>query len=188
MAELLKQMNIYSNNVMAQMLAESVGGAAVVAEIAAKAAKVDTQEVQLINGSGLGVENRISPRASVGMLMAMEEKLQDNPLNVADLFPMGGRDTTGTVQWRNLPDGVAVKTGTLAQVSALAGVIPTKERGQVWFSIINHGPNVDRFRVEQDRLLQKLAQHWNLTPVVSPVKATQPIKLGDPKRNLQSES
>jgi D-alanyl-D-alanine carboxypeptidase/D-alanyl-D-alanine-endopeptidase (penicillin-binding protein 4) len=188
MAELLKQMNIYSNNAMAQILAESVGGAAVVAEIAAKAAKVDPQEVQLINGSGLGVENRISPRASVGMLMAMEEKLQDNPLRVADLFPMGGRDTTGTVQWRNLPDGVAVKTGTLAQVSALAGVIPTKERGAVWFSIINHGPNIDRFRVEQDRLLQRLAQHWQLTPIFSPVNTTQPLKLGDPQRNLTEES
>nr|WP_198648893.1 D-alanyl-D-alanine carboxypeptidase [Cyanothece sp. BG0011] len=188
MAELLKQMNIYSNNVMSEMIADSVGGAAVVSEMAAKAAKVDSQEVQLINGSGLGVENRISPRASVGMLKAIEEKLQDNPLSVADLFPMGGRDTTGTVQWRNLPDGVAVKTGTLAQVSALAGVIPTKERGPVWFAIINHGPNVDRFRVEQDRLLQKLANHWNLTPVVSPVKATQPVKLGDPKRNLTQES
>ncbi|MDJ0658417.1 MAG: D-alanyl-D-alanine carboxypeptidase [Crocosphaera sp.] len=188
MAELLKQMNIYSNNVMSEMIAESVGGAAVVSEMAAKAAKVDPQEVQLINGSGLGVENRISPRASVGMLMAMEEKLKDNPLGVADLFPMGGRDKTGTVQWRSIPDGVAVKTGTLAQVSALAGVIPTKERGPVWFSIINHGPNVDRFRVEQDRLLQRLANHWNLTPVVSPVKATETIKLGDPQRNLTSES
>ncbi len=188
MAELLKQMNIYSNNVMSEMIADSVGGAAVVSEMAAKAAKVDTQEVQLINGSGLGVENRISPRASVGMLIAMEEKLKDNPLGVADLFPMGGRDKTGTVQWRNLPDGVAVKTGTLAQVSALAGVIPTKERGPVWFAIINHGSNIDRFRVEQDRFLQRLADHWNLTPVVSPVKATQTIKLGDPKRNLTSES
>ncbi|NQZ61307.1 D-alanyl-D-alanine carboxypeptidase, partial [Crocosphaera sp.] len=188
MAELLKQMNIYSNNVMSEMIAESVGGAAVVSQMAAKAAKLDTQEVQLINGSGLGVENRISPRASVGMLMAIEEKLANNPLSVADLFPMGGRDKIGTVQWRNLPDGVAVKTGTLAQVSALAGVIPTKERGLVWFSIINHGPNIDRFRVEQDRLLQRLANHWNLTPVVSPVKATQPIKLGDPKRNSHTES
>ncbi len=188
MAQLLKQMNIYSNNVMSEMIADSVGGAAVVSEMAAKAAKVDPQEVQLINGSGLGVENRISPQASVGMLMAIEEKLKDNPLSVADLFPMGGRDTTGTVQWRNLPDGVAVKTGTLAQVSALAGVIPTKERGPVWFAIINHGSNVDRFRVEQDRFLQKLATHWNLTPVISPVKATQPVKLGDPKRNLTKES
>ncbi|MEA5508625.1 D-alanyl-D-alanine carboxypeptidase [Crocosphaera sp. UHCC 0190] len=188
LAELLKQMNLYSNNAMAEMLAQSVGGAAVVSQMAAKGAKIEPNEVQLINGSGLGVENRISPKAAVGMLMAIEEKLKDNPLTVADLFPMAGRDTTGTVQWRNIPDGVAVKTGTLAQVSALAGVIPTKERGQVWFAIINHGPNVDRFRVEQDRLLQRLAKHWQVMPVISPIKTPEKVTLGDPNRNLTNES
>lgn len=188
LAELLKQMNLYSNNAMAEMLGQSVGGPAVVSEMAAKAARVPSGEIQLINGSGLGVENRISPKASVAMLQAIETKLQDNPLSVSDLFPMAGRDTTGTVQWRNLPDGVAVKTGTLAQVSALAGVIPTKERGQVWFAIINHGPNVDRFRQEQDQLLQRLARHWQLTPVASPVKTTETVNFGDPQRNLMNES
>lgn len=184
-AELLKEMNLYSNNPMAEMLAQLAGGSIVVAQTAAKAANLSPEEIQLINGSGLGVENRISPRASVAMLMAIEDKLKDNPLKVSDLFPMAGRDTTGTVQWRNIPDGVAVKTGTLNQVSALAGVIPTKERGQVWFSIINSGSNVDRFRVEQDNLLQRLAQHWQLTPIISN-KETKPY-LGDPKRNLKAE-
>ncbi|ACK65853.1 peptidase S13 D-Ala-D-Ala carboxypeptidase C [Rippkaea orientalis PCC 8801] len=184
-AELLKEMNLYSNNPMAEMLAQLAGGSIVVAQTAAKAANLSPEEIQLINGSGLGVENRISPRASVAMLMAIEDKLKDNPLKVSDLFPMAGRDTTGTVQWRNIPDGVAVKTGTLNQVSALAGVMPTKERGQVWFSIINSGSNVDRFRVEQDNLLQRLAQHWQLTPIISN-KETKPY-LGDPKRNLKAE-
>ncbi|MEM8778523.1 MAG: D-alanyl-D-alanine carboxypeptidase [Cyanobacteria bacterium P01_G01_bin.49] len=186
-AELLKQMNLYSNNAMAEMFAQAVGGADKVAEIVTKTSKIDSNEVQLINGSGLGVENRISPRASVEMLQIMEEKLKDNPLSVADLFPMGGRDKSGTVQWRNLPNGVAVKTGTLAQVSALAGVIPTKERGQVWFAIINHGSNIDKFRQEQDQLLQRLAQHWQVMPVVSPVTNTEQVKLGDPQRNITTE-
>ncbi len=187
LAELLKQMNLYSNNPMAESLAQSVGGATIVAQKAAKAANVPLEEIQLINGSGLGVENRISPQASVAMLMAIEEKLKGNPINVTDIFPMAGRDTTGTVQWRNIPNGVAVKTGTLAQVSALAGVIPTQERGQVWFSIINHGYNIDRFRVEQDRFLQRLAEHWRLTNVSSNQK-TEPY-LGDPQRNkLEAKS
>ncbi|HAC64498.1 MAG TPA: D-alanyl-D-alanine carboxypeptidase [Cyanothece sp. UBA12306] len=184
-AELVKQMNLYSNNAMAEMLAQSAGGADLVAQMAAKAANVSPEEIQLINGSGLGVENRISPRASVAMLMAIEEKLADNPLKVNDLFPMAGRDNRGTIEWRSIPDGVAVKTGTLAQVSALAGVIPTQERGPVWFSIINYGPNVDRFRVEQDKLLQRLAQHWQLTPEISS-EEIQPY-LGDPQRNLKVE-
>ncbi|YAI82254.1 MAG: D-alanyl-D-alanine carboxypeptidase [cyanobacterium endosymbiont of Rhopalodia sterrenbergii] len=181
LAELLKQMNLYSNNVMAESLAQSVGGAKIVAQKAARAANVPLEEIQLINGSGLGLENRISPQASVAMLIGIQKKLKGNPLNVTDIFPMAGRDTTGTVKLRNLPDGVAVKTGTLAQVSALAGVISTKERGQVWFSIINHGYNIDRFRVEQDRLLQRLADHLQLTNVSS-TQQTKPY-LGNPQRN-----
>lgn len=187
LAELLKQMNLYSNNAMAESLAQSMGGATIVAQKAAKAANVPLEEIQLINGSGLGVENRISPQASVAMLIGIQKKLKGNPLNVTDIFPMAGRDTTGTVKWRNLPDGVAVKTGTLAQVSALAGVIPTKERGQVWFSIINHGYNIERFRVEQDRLLQRLADHWQLINISS-TQQTKPY-LGDPQRNkLEAKS
>jgi D-alanyl-D-alanine carboxypeptidase/D-alanyl-D-alanine-endopeptidase (penicillin-binding protein 4) len=181
LAELLKQMNLYSNNAMAESLAQSVGGAKIVAQKAARAANVPFEEIQLINGSGLGLENRISPQASVAMLIGIQKKLAGNLMNVTDIFPMVGRDTTGTVKWRNLPDGVAIKTGTLAQVSALAGVISTKERGQVWFSIINHGYNIDRFRVEQDQLLQRLADHWQLTNVSS-TQQTQPY-LGDPQRN-----
>ncbi|WP_267384132.1 D-alanyl-D-alanine carboxypeptidase [Cyanobacterium sp. uoEpiScrs1] len=181
LAELLKQMNLYSNNAMAESLAQSVGGATIVAQKAARAANVPLEEIQLINGSGLGLENRISPQASVAMLIGIQKRLEEKPINITDIFPMVGRDTTGTVKLRNLPDGVAVKTGTLAQVSALAGVIPTKERGQVWFSIINHGYNIERFRVEQDRFLQRLAEHWQLTHVLSTQK-TKPY-LGDPQRN-----
>jgi serine-type D-Ala-D-Ala carboxypeptidase/endopeptidase (penicillin-binding protein 4) len=181
LAELLNQMNLYSNNAMAESLAQSVGGAKIVAQKAAIAANVPFEEIQLINGSGLGLENRISTQASVAMLIGIQKKLAVNLMNVTDIFPMVGGETTGTVKWRNLPDGVAMKTGTLAQVSALAGVISTKERGQVWFSIINHGDNINRFRVEQDQLLQRLADHWQLTNVLS-TQQTQPY-LGDPQRN-----
>ncbi len=183
-AELLKQMNLYSNNVMAETIAQSLGGATMVANTAAKAANVPLAEIQLINGSGLGVENRISPRAAVRMLMAIERKLADNTIKVADLLPMGGRDTKGTMQLRAIPLGVAIKTGTLAQVSALAGVIPTKERGQVWFAMINYGNNIEQFRQEQDRFLQRLALHWQLMPVFSVNNRTKAVYLGDPGRNL----
>ena len=65
--------------------------------------------------------------------------------------------------------------------SALAGIIPTQERGPVWFTIINHGGNIEKLRAEQDKLLQRLAQHWQLMPNAI---ATQTIlSLGDPSRN-----
>ena len=183
LSEILKQMNIYSNNEMSEMLARDVGGAEVVASVAAKAANVPIEEIQLINGSGLGVENRISPRAAVNLFIALERQLAPTGISVSDLFPVAGRDRNGTMQWRNIPEGVTVKTGTLAQVSALAGIIPTQERGPVWFAILNYGNNFERFRVEQDRLLQQLANHWQIVPDAVTPAATNESYLGDPKRN-----
>ncbi|MDY7021927.1 MAG: D-alanyl-D-alanine carboxypeptidase, partial [Cyanobacteriota bacterium] len=186
LAEILKQMNIYSNNLMSEMLAESLGGAEVVREKAALAAGVPVEEISIINGSGLGHENQISPRAAVSMFMALQQKLDGTDLNVADLFPVSGRDI-GTLEFRQIPRHSAVKTGSLFDVSALAGAIATKERGVVWFAIINRGTGLDNLRGHQDWLLQQLISQWG-TPATLPntiapnIDGTKP-ELGDSSRN-----
>jgi D-alanyl-D-alanine carboxypeptidase (penicillin-binding protein 4) len=58
LAEILKQMNVHSDNEMAQMLADDLGGAKIVQQQATWAAGVPEEELQLVNGSGLGVENQ----------------------------------------------------------------------------------------------------------------------------------
>jgi serine-type D-Ala-D-Ala carboxypeptidase/endopeptidase (penicillin-binding protein 4) len=156
LAQILKEMNVYSNNEMAEMLAYLLGGASVVQQKAAIAANVPLTEIQLVNGSGLGVQNRISPRAVCAMLMSIQKRLSPYQLTVADLFPVSGRDRRGTLLTRQIPLGAVIKTGTLNDVSALAGVMPTRDRGLVWFAIINRGSAIGRFRDEQDRLLQNL--------------------------------
>jgi D-alanyl-D-alanine carboxypeptidase/D-alanyl-D-alanine-endopeptidase (penicillin-binding protein 4) len=186
LTELLRQMNIYSNNVMSEMLAELLGGPAAVDAINTKITGVGAEEIQLINGSGLGVENRLSPRAVIEILKALDRKLANQPIQVADLFPVGGRDTKGTMQWRAIPKGVMIKTGTLAQVSALAGEIPTQERGKVWFVIMNAGSgNIEGFRNQQDRVLQALDQHWQILPEATKGSIPARAFLGDPSRISQ---
>ncbi len=183
LTHILREMNIYSNNTMSEMLARSIGGAQVTAQVAANSAGVPIDEIQLVNGSGLGVENRISPRAATALLMAVDRFLQPHQLTVADLFPVSGRDKRGTMQARKIPVGAAIKTGTLRDVSALAGVLPTRDRGQVWFAIINRGGDVEGFRAQQDQLLGQLTQKWGLLPTANASKAQTPGLLGDPKRN-----
>jgi len=78
---------------MSEMLAELLGGPAAVDAINTKITGVGEEEIQLINGSGLGVENRLSPRAVIEILKALDRKLANQPIKVADLFPVGGRDT-----------------------------------------------------------------------------------------------
>ncbi|MBW4560586.1 MAG: D-alanyl-D-alanine carboxypeptidase [Mojavia pulchra JT2-VF2] len=164
--QLIKEMNVFSNNEMAEMLAESVGGAPVVQSTAARLARVPESEIQLINGSGLGPENRISPRAACAMLMAMQQEAVAHNLTIADLFPMSGFDHRGTMHARHMPAGTVMKTGTLRDVSALAGVMPTRDRGLVWFAILNRGTNVSGFRAGQDQLLQRLVQQLQVAPEV----------------------
>ncbi|BAY93956.1 MULTISPECIES: D-alanyl-D-alanine carboxypeptidase [unclassified Tolypothrix] len=166
MRQIIKEMNVYSNNDIAEMLAESVGGHTVVQATAAKLARVPEGEIQLINGSGLGPENRISPRAVCAMLMAIQQESVARNLTLADLFPMSGFDHRGTLHARHMPAGTVMKTGTLRDVSALAGVMPTRDRGLVWFAIINRGNNVSGFRTGQDQLLQRLVQKLQVAPQI----------------------
>lgn len=102
LAEILKQMNVHSDNEIAQILADNLGGANIVQQQATWAAGVPGEEVQLVNGSGLGVENRMSPRAACAMMQAIGRYLQTAELTVADLFPVSGRDK-GTLEYRHIP-------------------------------------------------------------------------------------
>jgi len=158
LTKILKQMNLYSNSQMAEMLADSVGGAKVVAQKAALAAKVPTAEIQLKNGAGAAA-NRISPRAACGMFLAIENYLQPRHMTIADVFAVSGQDL-GILKDRPLPPLSVVKTGTLDDVSALAGVIPTQAQGSVWFAIVSVGEDVNRFNSMQDILLQSLLNRW----------------------------
>ncbi len=181
LGEILRQMNIYSNNEIAQMLADALGGASKVMSIAEEFAFVSSGDISLINGSGLGEENRIAPYAVCQMLMAIDRLLNSHSLSVVDLFPLAGRDVVGTMQNRTIPTGTAVKTGTLDRVSALAGVIPTRERGNIWFAVINSGSQTEFLRKEQDRLIQRLANHWQLNSL--DLTNSSSSYLGDPARN-----
>lgn len=188
LANILKGMNVYSNNIIADMLAETLGGAKVMAQKAAELAHVPPEEIQLINGSGLGEENRISPRAVTMMLIATQKYLQPRQMTIADIYPVVGRDG-GTMKGRQIPQGSVLKTGTLNAVSSLAGVVPTRDRGLVWFAIINLGAgDIQLFHDQQDLLLQKVEQTWGasspLPPSITPNSAWQKTyQLGAAERN-----
>ncbi len=152
---ILKKMNMYSNNAMAEMLASSVGGASAVKQKVMQATGIPGNEIQIVNGSGLGMANRISPRAICAMFIAIDRSLQTQRMSVADVFFVAGQDL-GVARDRSIPRRSVVKTGTLASVSSLGGAIATQKRGRVWFAIVNRGDDIDGFRYGQDALLQKL--------------------------------
>jgi serine-type D-Ala-D-Ala carboxypeptidase/endopeptidase (penicillin-binding protein 4) len=189
LVSVLKAMNIYSNNVMSQMMADLLGGAPAVAKKAAEIAQVPPQEITLENGSGLGTSNRISPRAVSQMMLTIQAHLQEKQLNVGNLFPVMGRDV-GTLKGRSIPANAVVKTGTLNEVSALAGVVPTRDRGLIWFTIINYGAgDIGIFHEQQDLLVQRLQQEWGVPapvpPSIRPTDRSNNLsnRIGSPERN-----
>jgi D-alanyl-D-alanine carboxypeptidase/D-alanyl-D-alanine-endopeptidase (penicillin-binding protein 4) len=185
--DIVRQMNIYSNNEIAQILADSVGGAEQVMKIVSTTAKFPPAEIQLINGSGLGVQNRLSPRAVCQIFRTLHQTLQAANLNLADIFPVAGAEYIGTLKERNLPVGTTIKTGTLNEVSALGGVFPTRDRRLVWFVIVNKGSQIAKLRQQQDTLLQSLVKEWGQvtpTPLVVTKHDRDPAYFGDPDRNI----
>jgi serine-type D-Ala-D-Ala carboxypeptidase/endopeptidase (penicillin-binding protein 4) len=184
--DILREMNIYSNNEIAQMLADGVGGHAAVMRLAAQSAGFAAAEIQLTNGSGLGLTNQIAPHAVSQIFRTIHGFVQPLGLTAADLFPSSGLDPQGSMLDRHLPAGTTVKTGTLNEVSALTGALPTRDRGLVWFTIINRGTKIAELRQQQDKLLQTLLGYWGKTAAVPrgiKRQNTIPPYLGDPQRN-----
>lgn len=160
LANVLKMMNVYSSNRIAEALTERLGGPQVLQGIALETGRVAPQEILLKNGSGLGQDNKLSPRAVVGLFQAVQAELQGQRLSLGDVFPVMGHDR-GTVKERQMPAATIVKTGTLWNTSGLAGVLQTQRYGPVWFAVMNSGNDfTDGFRKEQDGFLKRLAQHW----------------------------
>jgi len=171
LTELVKKMNQYSNNAMAEMIADSVGGAKIVAQKSASIIGLPEAEIQLENGSGLSNKNRMSPRAAVGLFLALEKFMAANNLTIADTLTIAGQDP-GVLDIRPLPVGSVVKSGTLNTVSALGGVLPTEKYGLVWFAILNNGEiDLEKTRREQEIFLDNLLKDWQLAKIV-PAKLT----------------
>ncbi len=164
MRELVRQMNPPSDNFMAEMLIKAIAvadgelgttaaGAAAIEETLGK--EFDIQPT-VIDGSGLSRSDRTSPRHVVTML----SRLADDPSFERSL-PVAGR--TGTIYNRMrgtaAQDRCRAKTGTLRDVSALAGYCTTVSGERVAFAFLMNYVNVYGARILQDRMATALAKY-----------------------------
>lgn len=166
---LAKSLNDYSNNIF-KPLADAAGGATAVQRLARSAVPPAMQsEITLGDGAGTDPSNRLSPRAAVKLLRALEAELQKSGHDLTDILPVAGIDD-GTLHRRlDAPDEVGRvvgKTGTYGDygASALIGAIPTSDRGTVYFAILNHGVPVPEARRRQDRFVAALLKHLASMP------------------------
>jgi D-alanyl-D-alanine carboxypeptidase/D-alanyl-D-alanine-endopeptidase (penicillin-binding protein 4) len=153
----LKGLNDFSNNWMANVIGNLVGGPDAVERFLKMEVGFKEDEVRFATSSGLGA-NAISPRGTITMLRKLIGYLNSKGLGVEDVLPIAGVDA-GTLEKRfndAFRGSVVGKTGTLSSVSALAGVAYTRQRGALLFVIYNQGGSTHRFRAAQDETIKKI--------------------------------
>ena len=158
---LIKALNDYSNNVFAH-LAEQAGGAAAVENLARSVVPQEMAgEITLGDGAGEDPSNRLSPRAAVKLLKALDRELAASGHKLVDALPVAGVDA-GTLHERlrgpQEAGRVVGKTGTFDEygASALVGAIATARHGTVYFAILDHDIRAVRARPRQDRFVRVL--------------------------------
>ncbi len=165
LSEVVRDINKYSNNVMARELFLSL--AAEVAKMPANADRAQRvvrafyaaknlamPELVLENGSGLSRRERISAGSMARVLQAAWAS-PVMPEFIASL-PLVGFDGTmrKRLNQRSVAGQAHVKTGTLADARAVAGyVLAASGRYYVVVAFVNH-PNANRAQAGQDALLQ----------------------------------
>jgi serine-type D-Ala-D-Ala carboxypeptidase/endopeptidase (penicillin-binding protein 4) len=174
----LKGLNDFSNNWMATVIGNLVGGPDAVERFLKMEVGFKDDEVQFATPSGLGA-NFISPRSTITILRKLITYLDGKGLTLDQLLPVAGVDA-GTLQKRftdTYRAAVVGKTGTLSGVSALAGVAYTRGRGPLLFVIYNRGGSVPAFRAAQDETIKKvITMYGGPVPVhfsVSPLSRAQ---------------
>jgi D-alanyl-D-alanine carboxypeptidase/D-alanyl-D-alanine-endopeptidase (penicillin-binding protein 4) len=124
-------------------------------------------EITIDNGAGGGKTNRISPRAAVAILRALDRHARSIGHDLTQLLPVSGVDP-GTLQERLLDRRrfVVGKTGTFGSegASALVGLLRSPRYGTVAFAVLNHGVAVPAARSKQDAFVRALIEAVGAEP------------------------
>ena len=165
-ARIITSMNLPSDNFIAETLIKTLGatyradgstssGARVVRSTIAQLGIRTTA----VDGSGLSRANRTSPKAVVSLLTAMDESELAAPFEAS--LPVAGRSGTLFDRMRRTAarDNCQAKTGTLSNVSALAGYCRTRDGGRVAFAFLMNYVYPWSARRLQDNMAAALARY-----------------------------
>lgn len=178
---LIRGINKFSNNFMAEQVLKSLAPPGAPATFAAALERargaleslgVDLRGVVMGNGSGLYDTNRYSAAHLTGILAAMFDDARYQADFVASLAIAGVDGTTShRMGDSSAQRWVRVKTGTLSGISALAGYAGARNRSPVVFAIVFNGlsPHASATaRRVQDQLAILLARYAAGEPLVEP--------------------
>mgnify|MGYP006276740647 CR=1 FL=1 len=164
--KILTRINQHSDNLFADHVFKAVGfmrhgkgtletSTTAVKEFLGKLG-VDTAGLEIADGCGLSVLNRVSPRQFVQLLEGMSRRPD------AALFKstLAAPNRPGTLSGRMTGLRVLAKTGTIDGTCSLSGYVTTRAGQEVCFSILvnHHHTSNNHIRWLQDEIVKSLAQ------------------------------
>jgi serine-type D-Ala-D-Ala carboxypeptidase/endopeptidase (penicillin-binding protein 4) len=165
LAEAVRDMNKWSNNIMARQLLLTLGveagGAPATRDKGVRAVRnwlaaksMDFPELSIENGSGLSRQERISA-AHLGELLVAAANSPSMPELMASL-PIVGADGTMKKRLKNskILGRAHIKTGTLEGVKAIAGYVLTSSGKRIAVVCLVNHPNAGQTEGVQDTLLE----------------------------------
>ncbi|MGI8921291.1 MAG: D-alanyl-D-alanine carboxypeptidase/D-alanyl-D-alanine endopeptidase [Solirubrobacteraceae bacterium] len=164
-ARLVSLMDTPSDNFIAEMLIKDLGArfggagtTAAGARVIRSGARRFGARPQVVDGSGLSRSDHSSARMLVQLLAGVQNESIGSFLRSA--LPLAGRSGTLASRMRGTPaDGrCQAKTGTLSDVSSLAGYCRTPAGHDVAFALLYDSVNVDSAHSSQDLIAADLAR------------------------------
>ena len=162
--DILWLQNAHSINEIADQVGDLLGGSEALEKFLIENAGIAPDEIHVDRPSGLQF-NRMTPRAAVKILRALNAWLEAHEMKMQDIMPLAGIDE-GTLFGRfrdpSLYGAVLGKTGTNpvkdGGVSALAGMAFTRDNGPVLYAIFNSHGSINAYRRWQDHFLKELIE------------------------------
>lgn len=176
--ELVSMINHRSHNLSAELTFRAIGrvarnagtfatGAQAVAEFLTKDVGIPQSAVQVTDGSGLSLLDETTPRALVQLLAHMRRPSEGGAFYHS--LPVVGEGLSGRMAGTPAVGRLRAKTGTLSDVSALAGYVTTQDGEELAFAIIvNDAPSIRRARAVQDSIGVRLSLLSRGLPGASP--------------------
>lgn len=144
-ADILKKMNLKSNNYLANILFEHLGGPAKYLQFIKFSLGLDAKSISMLNGSGYPIkengkryDNLATCRSVVKVVKSLRDQMRQSGMAFADVIAVTGLEpsTLSGAYAGSLTNGSLIaKTGTADPVVALAGIASTQE-GAISFAVM----------------------------------------------------
>lgn len=170
--QLINKMLKVSDNIIAGSLFKKMGelftkqpgswqnGSTAVSRILSQHAGIDTHRMNVLDGSGLSRDNRVTPAQMMQLLDFAYHHYETNYEFISSL-PVGGVDGTLKYRMRNIAWKVRAKTGSMSGVTALAGYVVSKQKEPYAFVMIVNGRNGMgwKYKEMEDKVVTTLSKY-----------------------------